>query len=77
MTTPLEISLTGRDFLRISDLVPAEAEAILDRAVELQPLHEHGQRAEGPGDVASRREHRGFVLLQVAVVRQREALDRR
>src|SRR3954453_4456651 len=36
MTTPLEISLAGRDFLRSSDLVPAEAEAILDRAVELR-----------------------------------------
>ena len=36
MTTPLEVSLAGRDFLRISDLVPAEAEAILDRAVELR-----------------------------------------
>jgi ornithine carbamoyltransferase len=36
MTTPLKVSLTGRDFLRISDLVPAEAEAILDRAVELR-----------------------------------------
>src|SRR5437588_10988195 len=36
MTTPLEISLGGRDFLRIADLVPAEADAILDRAVELR-----------------------------------------
>jgi ornithine carbamoyltransferase len=36
LTTPLEISLAGRDFLRISDLVPAEAEAILDKAVELR-----------------------------------------
>ena len=36
MTTPIEVSLAGRDFLRISDLVPAEAEAILDRAVELR-----------------------------------------
>jgi ornithine carbamoyltransferase len=36
MTTPLKVSLTGRDFLRISDVVPAEAEAILDRAVELR-----------------------------------------
>src|SRR2546423_5216713 len=36
MTAPLEISLAGRDFLRSSDLVPAEAEAILDRAVELR-----------------------------------------
>jgi ornithine carbamoyltransferase len=36
VTAPLELSLAGRDFLRISDLVPAEAEAILDRAVELR-----------------------------------------
>ncbi len=35
-STPLKVSLSGRDFLRISDLVPAEAEAILDRAVELR-----------------------------------------
>jgi ornithine carbamoyltransferase len=34
--TPLEVSLSGRDLLRISDLAPAEAEAILDRAVELR-----------------------------------------
>ena len=36
MTTPLEVSLAGRDFLRISDLVPAEAEAILDTALSLK-----------------------------------------
>ena len=36
MTAPLPVSLAGRDLLRISDLVPAEAEAILDRAVELR-----------------------------------------
>src|SRR5436305_4082328 len=30
------VSLTGRDFLRISDLAPAEASAILDLAVELR-----------------------------------------
>ena len=36
MTTPLPLSLAGRDLLCISDLVPAEAEAILDRAVELR-----------------------------------------
>jgi ornithine carbamoyltransferase len=36
MTTPLKVSLAGRDFLRISDLVPAEAEAVLDLAVELR-----------------------------------------
>lgn len=33
MTTKLEVSLAGRDFLRSSDLTPAEAEAILDLAV--------------------------------------------
>jgi len=33
---PLELSLAGRDLLRISDLAPAEAEAVLDLAVELR-----------------------------------------
>ncbi|MFZ0342389.1 MAG: ornithine carbamoyltransferase [Gaiellaceae bacterium] len=32
----LTLSLAGRDLLRITDLVPAEAEAILDLAVELR-----------------------------------------
>ncbi len=32
----LTVSLAGRDLLKIGDLVPAEAEAILDRAVELR-----------------------------------------
>jgi len=36
VTAPLELSLAGRDLLRISDLAPAEAEAILDLAVELR-----------------------------------------
>lgn len=36
MLTPLETSLAGRDLLRIGDLAPAEAEAILDLAVELR-----------------------------------------
>jgi ornithine carbamoyltransferase len=36
MTTPFTVSLAGRDLLRIADLAPAEAEAILDRAVELR-----------------------------------------
>jgi ornithine carbamoyltransferase len=35
MTTPF-VALAGRDLLRISDLAPAEAEAILDLAVELK-----------------------------------------
>jgi ornithine carbamoyltransferase len=36
VTTPLTVSLAGRDLLRISDLAPAEAEAILDLAVALK-----------------------------------------
>jgi ornithine carbamoyltransferase len=32
----LTVSLTGRDLLRVSDLAPTEAEAILDLAVELR-----------------------------------------
>jgi ornithine carbamoyltransferase len=37
MTMPaLKVSLAGRDFLRCADLAPAEAEAILDLAVELR-----------------------------------------
>jgi ornithine carbamoyltransferase len=36
VTVPLPLTLAGRDLLCISDLVPAEAEAILDRAVELR-----------------------------------------
>jgi ornithine carbamoyltransferase len=36
MTAPLTTSLAGRDFLRVSDLAPAEAEAVLDYAVELR-----------------------------------------
>jgi ornithine carbamoyltransferase len=36
VTAPLTVSLAGRDLLRISDLAPAEAEAVLDRAVELR-----------------------------------------
>jgi ornithine carbamoyltransferase len=34
--SPLPVSLTGRDLLRITDLVPAEIEAILDLAEELR-----------------------------------------
>jgi ornithine carbamoyltransferase len=36
VTTPLKVSLTGRDFLRVSDLAPAEVDAVLDLAVELR-----------------------------------------
>ena len=36
MTTPLHVSLAGRALLCVGDLVPAEAEAVLDRAVELR-----------------------------------------
>ena len=36
MKSPLPVSLSGRDLLRITDLVPAEAEAIFDLAEELK-----------------------------------------
>lgn len=36
MLNSLDVSLAGRDLLRIGDLVPAEAERILDLAVELR-----------------------------------------
>jgi ornithine carbamoyltransferase len=36
VTTPLSISLAGRDLLRISDLAPSEAEQILDLALDLK-----------------------------------------
>jgi ornithine carbamoyltransferase len=36
VTTPLTTALAGRDLLRVADLSPSEAEAILDRAVELR-----------------------------------------
>ena len=36
MKSPLPVSLTGRDRLRVTDLVPAEVEAILDLAEELK-----------------------------------------
>ncbi len=45
MTAPLQATLAGRDFLRIGDLVPAEAEAILDLAAELRA----GRSLHAPG----------------------------
>jgi ornithine carbamoyltransferase len=36
MKSPLPVSLSGRDLLRVRDLVPAEAEAIFDLAEELR-----------------------------------------
>jgi ornithine carbamoyltransferase len=36
VTAPLHVVLAGRDFLRIGDLAPAEAEAVLDLAVALR-----------------------------------------
>jgi len=46
MTTSAAVSLAGRDLLRISDLAPAEAEAILDRA---SLLKEHPKEPLLPG----------------------------
>ncbi len=36
MTTPVQVSLAGRDFLRSADLTRAEAESVLDLAVALR-----------------------------------------
>ena len=36
MTTPLQVSLAGRDFLRVSDLTAVEAETILDNAIAMK-----------------------------------------
>ena len=46
-------------------------------AVDLEPADENGERTERQPNVATRREHRRLVLLQVAVVRQREPLHGR
>ena len=46
-------------------------------AVELEPVDQHGERAERAADVAPRREERRLVLLEVLVVRERQPLDRR
>jgi ornithine carbamoyltransferase len=43
--SPLPVSLSGRDLLRIGDLVPAEVEAILDLAEEL--THDPTPRLQG------------------------------
>jgi ornithine carbamoyltransferase len=43
--SPLPVSLSGRDLLRIGDLVPAEVEAILDLAEELK--HDRTPRLQG------------------------------
>jgi ornithine carbamoyltransferase len=45
VTAPLQISLAGRDLLRVADLTPAEAELILDTAVELK--HDRQPRLAG------------------------------
>ena len=45
--------------------------------VDLEPVDEHRERAQGAADVAPRREDGQLVLLEVAVVRERKALDDR
>ena len=46
-------------------------------AIELEPAHERRQRCERAGEIGPRREDRRLVLLQVAVVGERQALDGR
>jgi ornithine carbamoyltransferase len=45
MKSPLPVSLAGRDLLKVADLVPAEAEAILDLAERL--ASDRGARLQG------------------------------
>src|SRR5207248_8510986 len=45
--------------------------------VELEAVDEHGERAERAGDVTPSREDGRLVLLQVAVVCERQTLDGR
>src|SRR5205814_5043700 len=46
-------------------------------AVEVEPANENRKRSERAADVASRTTHGLLVLLQVAVVRERQALHGR
>jgi hypothetical protein len=46
-------------------------------AVELEPADQHAERRERAADVAPRREDRLLVLLEVAVVGERQPLDDR
>ncbi len=45
MKSPLPVSLSGRDLLKVGDLVPAEVDAILDLAEELK--HDRAPRLPG------------------------------
>ncbi len=45
MKSPLPVSLSGRDLLKVGDLVPAEVDAILDLAEELK--HDRSPRLPG------------------------------
>ena len=85
---PLDVSLAGRDLTRVADLVPAEADAILDLALELkadpQPLppspdarpllHE---AVDAHARLVRRRDHAARRRVRAAAARGDAALPRR
>jgi ornithine carbamoyltransferase len=67
MTAPLQISLAGRDLLRISDLTPAEAELILDTAVALKHDRSPGLAGSTLGLYFAKHSTRTRVSFSVAI----------
>ena len=72
--TPSRTSASAASVARSSGSAHAAASRSRSNS---SPRDEHGQRAERARDVAPRGEHRRLVLLQVAVVGERQALHRR
>ena len=68
MTAPLPVSLAGRDLLRIGDLVPAEAEAILDLAERLRADRSPRLPGKTLGLVFSQPSTRTRISFAVAIV---------
>ena len=67
VSPPLAVALAGRDLTRVSDLVPAEAEAILDLAAELKLEPEPLLPAKTLGLLFSKPSTRTRVSFAVAI----------
>src|SRR6202041_642455 len=68
MKSPLPVTLSGRDLLRIGDLVPAEVEAILDLATELRTDRRPRIPGQTPGLVFSQPSTRTRISFAVAAI---------
>ena len=68
MKSPLPVSLAGRDLLRITDLVPAEIEAILDLAEELRGDRTPRLRGKTLGLIFGQPSTRTRISFGVAIV---------